>query len=236
MASLPPFPLFLTNIRAIRMVGLILLVLAMFISLGWNTYRFSSAVVMHDSSVPSPLKIAALPNEKPASASLLGNLFGFSDATTAISTVPTDELPESNLNLHVSAIFFRTVPAQSTAILEDGDKTLILKTGDEARPGIVVQQIDRNRITLKRNDKLEQISFRGFSDSASETAGLSTLPSSGQAARLAGETASRTSNRTLAEARVHAKPVSNITSGAPQSGASTAYQNYIQRKLAQAKQ
>lgn len=82
-----------------------------------------------------------------------------------ITTTPKQvELPESNLALQISAIFFSGTTEHSTAVLEDGDKTLILKAGEEIRPNVTIERIDSTQITIKRNAKLEILSLKGFED------------------------------------------------------------------------
>ncbi|TBV01912.1 type II secretion system protein N [Phytopseudomonas dryadis] len=166
-----------------------------------------------DANIPLDQPQAASP--KPLSAELL-TLFGTSrDKEAAQPELAV--LPESNLNLQVSAIFFNSSAAQSHVILEDGDKTLSLKPGEEVRPGITLQKVESHRITLKRNGQLEQVSFRGYGDSPADV-NLESLPPIAQS--MAPPTP------TMPNAEQPAMEPNNVP---------TPYQQYIQRKIAQNK-
>lgn len=154
---------------------------------------------------------------------LLG-LFGSSADAESVAAEALEKLPESNLDLQVSAIFFVVPAEQSTAILEDGDRTLILKPGEEVRPGIAVQRIESHRITLKRNGKLEQITFRGYGD----IPGANPAPESPTPMPVA-QNIEPVTDTLASSLPAVAEPVP-ASQGVP-----TAYQQYIQRKLAQNK-
>src|SRR5690606_29290158 len=65
----------------------------------------------------------------------LPGLFG-PTSSMPIKLAKAEQLPESNLDLQVSAIFFMASSEHSSVVLEDGNRTLILRAGEEARPGI----------------------------------------------------------------------------------------------------
>lgn len=128
-------------------------------------------------------------------------------------------LPESNLNLQVSAIFFTTPHELSTVVLEDGDKTVTLKRDEEVRKGVIIKNIESHRVTLERNGKLEQITFRGFSE------GRDSSPvQTAQAPRIANAAPAQIMKKAPTPASVR-KPSQQRTS--------TAYQKFMQRKQAQ---
>lgn len=217
MANALQMTINLAKIRSIQHLLLTLFVMSMTAILGWQGFKFFNELQLNkpDSAIGSP----ALAPERQKLSTALIELFGSSGADSTQISKAAEQLPESNLNLHVSAIFFMAIPGQSSIILEDGDRTLILKPGDEARPGVTVQHIESNRVTLKRNGKLEQISFRGFGEIASSDSTLSSLPPLAQSSN--------------SEVFTTASPLE--TPAALEQNAPTAYQQFIQRKLAQTK-
>jgi len=166
---------------------------------------------------------------KPSSALL--SLFGAKKNDTELAAQALKKLPESNLTLQVSAIFSMARTEQSSVILEDGDRTMILKSGEEARPGVVVQAIESHRITLKRNGKLEQISFKGFGEMPGGNSIDSPLPTA-QEVSAAPAISQNNDNEVIAQTLAGNPPA---TSTAFDQNLPTAYQQYIQRKLAQNK-
>jgi type II secretory pathway component PulC len=201
--------------RSAQRLLLTLLVISMTAILGGQGFRFFNELQLNkpDSTIGSP---APTPEKRKLSTALI-ELFGSSGGDSTQISKAAEQLPESNLNLHVSAIFFMANPGQSSIVLEDGDRTLILKPGDEARPGITVQHIESNRVTLKRNGKFEQISFRGFGEIASNGSAPSSLPPIAQNSEPLATTTSSETPATLEQ------------------NTPTAYQQFIQRKLAQTK-
>ncbi|MDG9925153.1 MULTISPECIES: type II secretion system protein N [unclassified Pseudomonas] len=181
-------------------------------SISWQAFQFAQTTRQQ-----APAAEAAQPAAQSESAKrsldkhLLG-IFGSADQEQP-DQAQREALPESNLDLQISAIFFMTAPEESSVIIEDGNKTLILKPGEEARPGIAIAKIESNGVTFKRNGKLEQLSFRGFGE------GESAAPESLPAAPAEPPTAT---NETPAVAKSAESPP-------------TAYQQFIQRKLAQNK-
>jgi type II secretory pathway component PulC len=207
----------LTTMRSVQHLLLALFVMSMTAVLGWQGFNFFNELQLN-----KPSSAAGLPTtvpEKQELSTALIELFGSSETSSIQISKALEQLPESNLNLQVSAIFFMAPPGQSSIILEDGDRTLILKPGDEARPGVTVQDIESNRVTLKRNGKLEQISFRGFGEIASSDSALSALPPLAQSSN--------------SEAFTTALPPE--TPAVQEQNTPTAYQQFIQRKLAQTK-
>lgn len=201
-------------IKAARLAALLVFPALILGTLGWQALQFSKTIRQQAAvATDSPKPPQPAPEKKPLDKQLLG-LFGSSDHSEP-EQIRSEALPESNLDLQISAIFFMTPPEESSVIIEDGSKTLILKPGEEARPGIAVAQIESNRVTFKRNGKLEQLSFRGFGE------GEATSPESLPVAT--------------------AEPASPPMSEAPPTASSgeqpppTAYQQFIQRKLAQNK-
>jgi type II secretory pathway component PulC len=185
--------------------------LAMFGHLGWQGLELykQQRFAPQDRSRSASAPLSATQGLPEPSAALL-QLFGDHRHSEAIDSREA-VLPESNLNLQVSAIFFFAETEQSNAIIEDGGQTKILRRGEEVRPGIVVQRIQSDRVTIKRNGKLEQISFRGFNEN--------------------GPAASRDIPTQLP---VDAPPVATASEpSASTPELSTAYQQFIQRKLAQ---
>lgn len=204
----PSFP----PATSLAKAGALLLLLLMLASLAWKGMSFWDGLRHQESADVTQLPIPTINPDKSTTPSRLPALFGSPDQEIAMKTV--ERVPESNLNLQVSAIFFGTAPAQSTAVLEDGSQTLILKPGEEVRPGISIAQIESNRVTLKRNGKLEQLSFRGFGEG--EATNLENLPIASTEAQPQGQIS-------------QPLPV-QVTDAAPPP---TAYQQFIQRKIAQ---
>lgn len=220
------------TIRGVRLCVLALLLVAMLASLTWQALEFFRGFEnqLPLSSVASGAPtIPSAESSKPSS-SLLG-LFGARSNDADVDAQPVEKLPESNLNLQVSAIFFVAHAAQSSVILEDGDRTMMLKAGEEARPGIVVQSIESHRITLKRNGKLEQISFKGFGEMPGGNSLGSPLPTV-QQADAAPIMNKNNDNEVIAQAPAGNPPAAST---AVDQNLPTAYQQYIQRKLAQNK-
>jgi type II secretory pathway component PulC len=217
MASTPFTLTTLATARFSRLAIFSLLIVAMLGSLGWQAMGFYRQLQQPfaDRTPPSaPSK--AEPHIAEMNKAVL-QLFGSTELQPGDISDTNQPLPESNLNLSVSAIFHKTKPGKSTVILKDGDKELILNPGDEARPGILVHRIDSNRITLKRNGKLEQISLKGFGEIEGLSSTAPSLP--------------------LAEVPEQSDPYASqpLEPPVPTQAASTAYQQFIQRKLAQNK-
>lgn len=217
MASTPLTLTALATARFSRLAIFSLLILAMLGSLGWQAIGFFRQLQQPfaDKTPPSaPNK--AEPRTTEMNMAVL-QLFGSTELQAGDISDANQPLPESNLNLSVSAIFHKTNPGKSTVILKDGDKELILNPGDEARPGILVHRIDSNRITLKRNGKLEQISLKGFGEIEGLSSTSASLP--------------------LAEVPEQSDPYASqpLEPPAPAQPTPTAYQQFIQRKLAQNK-
>lgn len=203
--ALPPAPM-LAN------AGALLLFTLMLASLTWKGVSFWSEVRIQEGADTAPPLTPARNPDRITTKGRLPALFGSPDREVEPKSL--ERVPESNLNLQVSAIFFVTEPEQSTAVLEDGNQTLMLRPGEEVRPGIIIAGIEGNRVTLKRNGKLEQLSFRGFGEG--EATSLESLP-------VATMEAPRQSQAS--------QPISDqVTDGVPPP---TAYQQFIQRKLAQ---
>jgi type II secretory pathway component PulC len=207
----------LATARPIQHLLLAFFVMSMAAILGWLEFKFFNELQLNKPNNATDLP-AATPERQKLSTTLF-ELFGPSKPASTQASEIAEELPESNLNLHVSAIFFTVNLNHSSIVLEDGDRTLILKPGDEARPGVTVQHIESNRVTLKRNGKLEQISFRGFGEIAGSDLTLSSLPPLAQSS----------SSEPLAAVTSLETPPS-LEQNTP-----TAYQQFIQRKLAQTK-
>ncbi|WP_165666282.1 type II secretion system protein N [Metapseudomonas otitidis] len=207
--------------RAVKLSSLSLCSFLMLAALTWHGLQLRA--VLHPPVLTPSAMSKPDPQDRPTP---LGKgllvLFGSSAEAESVTAEALEKLPESNLDLQVSAIFFMAPAEQSTVILEDGDRTLILKPGEEVRPGIAVQRIESHRITLKRNGKLEQVSFRGFG----EISGSSPTPESTMPVTQSINPASDTLTSSL--------PTAAEPTVASQSEP-TAYQQFIQRKLAQNK-
>ncbi len=218
-------------VRSIRLSALTVLTIAMLATLGWQISQFVRGL-NNQAPVAAAQTGETTPetNENKPSSSLL-SLFGAKNPDADLAAQTLEKLPESNLNLQVSAIFFMARAAQSSVILEDGDRTMILKPGEEARPGIVVQAIESNRITLKRNGKLEQISFKGFGEMPGANTPANALPSAAEIS-AAPEISQNNDSEVIAQLPVDmpTAPPAAVEQNSP-----TAYQQYIQRKLAQNK-
>ncbi|NQD81509.1 hypothetical protein HP436_15140 [Pseudomonas sp. CrR14] len=218
-------------VRSVRLGALVALFIAMLATLTWQAAQFVRDL---NSQVPiagtASSEMTKLNTDSKPSSSLL-SLFGAKKNDIDVTAQTLEKLPESNLNLQVSAIFSMAQAEHSSVILEDGDRTMILKPGEEARPGIVVQAIDSHRITLKRNGKLEQISFKGFGEMPGDNSLGSPLPTALEVS-AALTTSQNNDNEVIAQI-----PVSNPPAGstAVDQNLPTAYQQYIQRKLAQNK-
>lgn len=218
-------------VRSIRMSALLGLAIAMLATLGWQTTRFIRGLENQAPAAQEDNREAKNDEKQIAPSNSLLSLFGAKNPDSDLTAQTLEKLPESNLNLQVSAIFFMARAEQSSVILEDGDRTLMLKRGEEARPGIVVQNIESHRITLKRNGKLEQISFKGFG----EMPGGNTPPNNLPAIQEVSDAAQ--TNQNIEQEVVAQTPV-NIPPAPPvvvEQNSPTAYQQYIQRKLAQNK-
>lgn len=218
-------------VRSVRLSALAVLFIAMLVTLTWQATQF-----IRDLNSQPPIAGAARSEttkpdteDKPSSALL--SLFGAKKNDVELAAQALEKLPESNLNLQVSAIFSMARAEQSSVILEDGDRTMILKPGEEARPGIVVQAIESHRITLKRNGKLEQISFKGFGEMPGGNSIGSPLPTAQEVSAVPA-TSQNNDNEVIAQAPTGNPPA---TSTAVDQNLPTAYQQYIQRKLAQNK-
>lgn len=201
--------------RAAKVSALLVLPALIAGALGWQALQFVRATQQLSAVADRPAPPSRPDSAKRALDEKLLGLFGSADQEQ-LEQAPRAALPESNLDLQISAIFFMTPPEASSVIIEDGNKTLILKPGEEARPGISIAQIESNRVTFKRNGKLEQLSFRGFGDGESEP--TEDLPLAAIAPSPSPPPAS--------EAPMEAKSPS---------AQPTAYQQFIQRKLAQNK-
>lgn len=178
-------------------------------ALGWQTFQLTNTIKSPPVAAIGSPKPSQSPQQKKSLDKNLLEFFGSTDPKQP-EQIRSETLPDSNLDLQISAIFLMTPQENSSAIIEDGSKTLILKPGEEARPGIVIAQIESNRITFKRNGKLEQLSFRGFSE---------------------GMTVSPENPTPTPPAMSEALPTAN-PDDQPQP---TTYQQFIQRKLAQNK-
>ncbi|MDP2745359.1 type II secretion system protein N [Pseudomonas sp.] len=215
MANTLQMTINLATTRATQHLVLAFVIMAVVAGLCWLEFKF-----INELQLKAPFRATNVPTTTPERQKLsraLFELFGPEKTDPNPISAPAEQLPESNLNLHVSAIFFMANPGHSSIVLEDGDRTLILKPGDEARPGVSVQHIESNRVTLKRNGKLEQISFRGFGEIASSD--LASLPPLAQS-----------SNSEPLTAAASPAPPPQLEQTTP-----TAYQQFIQRKLAQTK-
>lgn len=185
------------------------LLLGMLVHLGWQGFGLYQQLRLAAEQTPQATSpIAAKPERREPSAALL-ELFGTGERDGELAEQQNAPLPESNLNLQVSAIFFVTPVEQSSVIIEDGDQTKTLKRGEEVRPGILVQRIQSNRVTLKHNGKLEQISFRGYAEGAAAA------------------------QQEIAQQPAHEDAFEPAQPDPSTAGLSTAYQQFIQRKLAQ---
>lgn len=203
-----------SSAKAARIASLLIIPASVLAALGWQASEFAKAVEQQTSMVAnsSPSPSVSPPEKKSLDRSLLA-LFGSADNGN-LGQLSSEPLPESNLDLQISAIFFVTPPENSSIIIEDGNKTLILKPGDEARPGIVVSRIESSRVTFKRNGKLEQLSFRGFGDGEADQSSLPTAATESTSAQPA----------EMSQAAIQGEQIQP-----------TAYQQFIQRKLAQNK-
>lgn len=217
--------------RSIRLGALTVLTISMLVTLGWEISHFVRCFTTQAPVTAVKTGETTLPGTKNKPSSSLLSLFGAKTPDADLAAQATEKLPESNLNLQVSAIFFMARAAQSSVILEDGDRTMILKPGEEARPGIVLQAIETHRITLKRNGKLEQISFKGFGEMPGANTPANTLPSTPELS-VTPEISQNNDNEVVAQIPV------DIPSAEPatvEQNTPTAYQQYIQRKIAQNK-
>lgn len=199
-------------IRSVQLTTPLLITLTILATQSWQGFNFFREL-QHDQlsvGINAPQGIAK--TDKPVLSKALIQLLGSTEESADQGHKAAEMHPESNLNLQVSAIFFMAPPGKSSVILEDGDRTLILTPGEEARPGVTIQAIESNLITLKRNGKLEQISFRDHDEANSDTPGLSRLPAQEQSAEAAA--------------------ITPETVTATEQNTPTAYQQYIQRKLA----
>ena len=110
--------------RAVKLSALSLCSLLMLAALTWHGLQLRAALqppVLTPSALNEP---GPQDGPTPLGKGLLG-LFGSSAEAESVAAEALEKLPESNLDLQVSAIFM--APAeQSTVILEDGDRTLIL--------------------------------------------------------------------------------------------------------------
>lgn len=203
-----------SSAKAARIASTLIISASVLAVLGWQASEFAKTVEQQTSMVAnsSPSPNISPPEKKALDRSLL-TLFGSADSDN-LGQLSSEPLPESNLDLQISAIFFVTPPEDSSIIIEDGNRTLILKPGDEARPGIVVSRIESSRVTFKRNGKLEQLSFRGFGDGDADQASLPTAATESTSAQPA----------KMPEAATQGEQIQP-----------TAYQQFIQRKLAQNK-
>lgn len=203
-------------IRSVQLTTLLLITLAILATQSWQGFNFFSELQHEQLSVGINAPQGIAKTDKPALSKALIQLLGSTEESADQGHKTAEIHPESNLNLQVSAIFFMVPPGKSSVIVEDGDRTLILTPGEEVRPGITIQAIESNLITLKRNGKLEQISFREHDEANSDTPGLSTLPAQEQSAENA----------------AIAPEMATATATATEQNTPTAYQQYIQRKLA----
>ncbi|SIP86985.1 type II secretion system protein N [Aquipseudomonas alcaligenes] len=202
-----------SSAKAARIASLLIISASVLAVLGWQTSEFAKTVEQQTSMVARPPSPSISPPEKKSLDRSLLALFGSADSNN-LEQLSSEPLPESNLDLQISAIFFVTPPEDSSIIIEDGNKTLILKPGDEARPGIVVSRIESSRVTFKRNGKLEQLSFRGFGDGQADQSSLPTAATESSSAQPA----------EMPQAATQGEQIQP-----------TAYQQFIQRKLAQNK-
>lgn len=203
--------------RAAKLGYLLILPLLIISALGWRGFQFAQELQQEAPARSDKANVQTLSTEKSTLDKSLLGLFGAPGQERTEQAQRTENLPESNLDLQVSAIFYMATPEQSSVILEDGNRTLILKPGEEARPGISVESIESNRVTLKRNGKLEQLSFRGFSEGEGNHPG-DPFPAP-----------------EIVTPPAHASTAPASPAAVAEQAAPTAYQQFIQRKLAQNK-
>lgn len=208
MASMmkpPSRPLATSRLALLLAVGVASGMFGHFAWQGFELYRLHLTEAA--AKAPSTPRSAVEPSKVELSASLL-QLFGAQQRNPE-QVESNAAVPESTLNLQVSAIFLVAPIEQSSVIIEDGDQTKILRRGEQVRPGILVQRIQSDRVTLKRNGKLEQISLRGFAE------GSSAPP------------------REMVQQAPPDEPPPMDTPPSAAPGLATPYQQFIQRKLAQ---
>lgn len=193
--------------------------LAMLGALGWQGHAFYRQMTSAGAaSQPAPTAASIAPTRDKDAGKALDALFGGSDVGTPGDHPPSAELPESTLDIQVSAIFFVGSTGSSSVILEDGDKTLMLRPGEEVRTGVILDGVEARRITLKRNGKYEQVTFRGFDQDGGGSNDSPHLP-----------TVDNTPPATPLAQQAGAQRAPTAAPPPP------AYQQLIQRKLAQNK-
>lgn len=136
------------------------LVIAMSISLAWQTAAWLRLLREQDSSVAT----ASAPSTQPPSVDNMQRLFG--SASLAGDGPP----PATSLRLTLHGSFVHNDPQRSSAIIQrEGSKPQRFGLGQELDSGVKLHAVYRDRVELERNGRLESLPFP-----ASRSAGTST--------------------------------------------------------------
>lgn len=162
--------------HAPTLVG-ILLILAMSVSLAWQTVDWMRLLRAPAPTVSvAPQAVQAMPAPEQLAA-----LFGPARPTAASDAAP----PATDLRLTLVGSFVHADPQRSSAIVQrEGGKPQRYAVGSELQPGIRLHGVYRDRIELERNGRLETLPFpsrsqaqagRGYSPPSEPSADLDQL-------------------------------------------------------------
>lgn len=69
-----------------------------------------------------------------------------------------EEIQDTKLNIKLTGILY--TPEDSVAVIEENNKTFVLRTGEELRSDIVIEQIEPNFVVLNNRGKLEKLALQ----------------------------------------------------------------------------
>ncbi len=114
-----------------------------------------------------------------------GNLFGVNGSTLQ-AAVTTESVPETRLKLELRGTFASTMEDESRALIaEKGKSSNYYKLFDQLPGGASLERIEAGRVMLKRNGRLETLSFSQTPDSRSRLAENSPPPLSPKQSEIA---------------------------------------------------
>lgn len=97
------------------------------------------------------------------------HLFG-EKASTPVAEVPsTAAMPSTNLKLTLVGAMTNSDAAKASALIATDKQTSRFFVGDNVASGVVLQEVRADSVVLKRNGKLETLSFPRASESSAST-------------------------------------------------------------------
>lgn len=120
---------------------------------------------------------------------LLGKPQAAPIATKKEATKPELEdietLQKTKLNIKLTGILY--TPEDSVAVIEENRKTFVLRTAEELRPDIVIEQIEPNFVVLNNRGKLEKLALKesDLTNSAASSQSIARVMSRAERDKLA---------------------------------------------------